>query len=382
MLDTLGYYKILDLDYNADEKSIKLNYRDKAKFWHPDHNTSPDALENFQKISVAYDILKNSKTRNIYNLLSLVYTQKEFPDFSTLKIYKNTDGKENPFLRVLNLKKYSDKQFKNEKIIADINDAEKIIKDITKHNWLKGWFNPKKNIEALKFNFKNLNTNNEDNFKMLIHNAAAYLNEDKLDKAYISIKQALLFSNNYTHNNIINTVLNTLPLINYNEPLWDYNHLKNIQLFIPKTIIISIVFPLLVLGALYISQNFQIIFKSKDNKINYYQEVRYNNDSRISVDDVITSKIFNIPVDLYDGKMIYHLKTNTPIMHGPSEQFDVLANGIKKQTVRITGYSPDKTWFRIMLDNGDMGFVKKQYLKKGIGNDIPKDSKIIKQETR
>ena len=120
----------------------------------------------------------------------------------------------------------------------------------------------------------------------------------------------------------------------------------------------------------------------KPSAINYYQEVRYNNNTHVSVDDVITSKIFNIPVDLYDDKMIYHLKTNTPIMHGPSEHFDVLANGIKKQTVRITGYSPDKTWFRIMLDNGDMGFVKKQYLKKGIGNGIPKDSKIRKQETR
>ncbi len=381
MTDILGYYKILDLDYNADEKSLKINYRDKAKFWHPDHNTSPDALEIFQKISVAYDILKNPKTRNIYNLLSLIYTQKEFPDFSTLKIYKNTDGKENPFLRVLNLKKYSDKQFKNEKIIADINDAEKIIKDITRNNWLKGWINPLKNINALKFNLNNLNKNDEDNFKLLIHNTAAYLNENKLDKAYISIKQALLFTNNYTHKNIINTVLNTLPLINYNEPLWDYKYLKHIQLTIPKTIIISLCFPILIALAVLINKNIQM-HSDKPSAINYYQEVRYNNDNRISVDDVITSKIFNIPVDLYDDKMIYHLKTNTPIMHGPSEHFDVLANGIKKQTVRITGYSPDKTWFRIMLDNGDMGFVKKQYLKKGIGNGIPKDSKIIKQETR
>ena len=56
--DALGYYDILEVDYNADEHVIKLKYREKAKFWHPDHNESENALEVFQKISVAYDTLK------------------------------------------------------------------------------------------------------------------------------------------------------------------------------------------------------------------------------------------------------------------------------------------------------------------------------------
>ena len=79
--DALGYYKILEVDVLADDKTIKIKYRDKAKQWHPDHNESENALEIFQKISVAYDILKDNKTRTMYDMLSMVYTQKEFPDF-------------------------------------------------------------------------------------------------------------------------------------------------------------------------------------------------------------------------------------------------------------------------------------------------------------
>ena len=63
-------------------------------------------------------------------------------------------------------------------------------------------------------------------------------------------------------------------------------------------------------------------------------------------------------------------------MYGPSEEFDILTTGKRGQTVRVTGYSPDEEWFRVMLDNGEMGFIKKQYLKKGIGAEIPTGSKI------
>ena len=130
--DALGYYKILEVDVLADDKTIKIKYRDKAKQWHPDHNESENALEIFQKISVAYDILKDNKTRTMYDMLSMVYTQKEFPDFQTLKIYKDNEGKENPFLRVLRLYKYTKKGFKMEKPVVSYNDAIDVINKITK----------------------------------------------------------------------------------------------------------------------------------------------------------------------------------------------------------------------------------------------------------
>lgn len=49
IFDPLGYYRCLNADYNTDEKILKINYREKAKFWHPDHNKAENALEEFQK---------------------------------------------------------------------------------------------------------------------------------------------------------------------------------------------------------------------------------------------------------------------------------------------------------------------------------------------
>ena len=91
--DALGYYNILGINKNTDEATIKINYREKAKQWHPDHNTNPNAIDVFQKISVAYEILKNKKTKIIYDMLSLIYTSKDFPDLQTIKIYKNNKMK-------------------------------------------------------------------------------------------------------------------------------------------------------------------------------------------------------------------------------------------------------------------------------------------------
>ena len=104
--DGLGYYEILDANWTTDDKTIKINYRDKAKFWHPDHNTDEKSLENFQKLSVAYDVLKDTKKRIMYNMMSLIYNINNFPDIETLKSYKSENGKEVPFLRVLTLFKY------------------------------------------------------------------------------------------------------------------------------------------------------------------------------------------------------------------------------------------------------------------------------------
>lgn len=122
---------------------------------------------------------------------------------------------------------------------------------------------------------------------------------------------------------------------------------------------------------------------SRDDKIAYYQEVRFNTGGE-TVDDMVMSKVFNIPVDSSDETMLFHITSATNIMYGPSEQFDIMEKAVKNQTVRVTGYTPDQEWYRVMLDNGEMGFIKKSYLKQGIGLAIPEGSKVFEatEETR
>lgn len=377
--DPLGYYKILDVLPCADAAAIKNNYREKAKIWHPDHNDSQQALENFQKVALAYDVLKNPKSKIIYGLLSLVYETQNFPDMKTLKIYKAVDGEETPFLRVFKLYKilpgFKKSLPAEENLIGTWNDALSFIQKITRHNWLQGMCNPfsfKTAFKALKSNYQNINANFEDNFKLLIHNAAAYYAAENLSKARLSAVQALDYAP-AKYRSILVGFINGIAAQPENIPAWDYDALKKIQLRIPF-LLSGAVLLLLIMILLPLAKPF---FSAPDSsKIAYYQEVRFNSGAE-TVDDVVVAKIFNIPVDTADTSMLYYTIAPAKIMYGPSEEFDVLGTARLRQTVRVTGYTPEQDWFRVMLDNGEMGFIKKQYLKKGIGRDIPENSKIF-----
>lgn len=382
--DPLGYYRCLNADYNTDEKNLKINYREQAKFWHPDHNKSENALEEFQKISIAYEVLKDAKTRTIYNLLALVYDVSNFPDMKSLKLYKSANGDENPFLRVFNLQRIvwnKHPEIQEEKLIGTFADAQKFISAITRHNWLKGWWSPKAaalTVKALKNNFYGIGKNTADNFKMLVHNAAAFYDFGKVDKAKLSALQALEYAAP-EQKEFLQCFIELLPPVNTIIPQWDYSRLKKIQLKIPLAAVAAAAIAGIVLIAPLLLQLLPETTEKSD-KIAYYQQVKFNSGAK-TVDDVVVSKIFNIPVDTYDTKMLYHLKYEAKIMYGPSDEFDVLTTGKRGQTVRVTGYSPDEEWFRVMLDNGEMGFITKQNLKKGIGTEIPTGSKIFNANT-
>ena len=118
------------------------------------------------------------------------------------------------------------------------------------------------------------------------------------------------------------------------------------------------------------------IFRRGSDKINYYQEVELIGGR--GIDDMVVAKILDIRDDLSSSRMLFHLKTaSAKVMYGPSDNFDVLTVLKDKATVRVTGISPDKAWLRIMLDNGDEGFVHADVLAEGIGAPIPSNSKIF-----
>jgi hypothetical protein len=49
--------KILDLNPGASQSEIKQAYRKKAKMYHPDHNPSPSANQEFIRVKQAFDYL-------------------------------------------------------------------------------------------------------------------------------------------------------------------------------------------------------------------------------------------------------------------------------------------------------------------------------------
>ncbi|XP_064416371.1 dnaJ homolog subfamily B member 4 isoform X1 [Latimeria chalumnae] len=61
------YYRILGIEKGASDEDIKKAYRKQALKWHPDKNKSPNAEDKFKEIAEAYEVLSDSKKREIYD---------------------------------------------------------------------------------------------------------------------------------------------------------------------------------------------------------------------------------------------------------------------------------------------------------------------------
>lgn len=62
------YYEVLGVDKNAGNSDIKSAYRKLAMKYHPDKNKDdPNAEEKFKEAAEAYEVLGDSKKRNIYD---------------------------------------------------------------------------------------------------------------------------------------------------------------------------------------------------------------------------------------------------------------------------------------------------------------------------
>ena len=376
MSDPLGYYKIMDLTPNASDAEIKQNYRERAKIWHPDHNKAADAIEKFQKLSVAYDILQSADTRLFYDMLSQIYGVHNFPDMKSLAIYKDRAGNENPFVRTISQQKVIGYIYKNsfrqDSEICSSVEAPALVLKTSISNWLLGWWGLKafiKNIQALMYNYNSINHNHVENLNLLIHNAIAYYQDGKKDKACISAMQAKEYANNEQRDMLDKFIrLTGLNADNFRYPTWNYFRLKMLQLLVPAVIGIFVVF---LFGAKIIPAS----NLDRGNKITYFQTVEYNNGGQ-TYNDVVISNVINLPINYNDDSKIFHLREDTDVKYGPSEKFDTLINLKSGHTLRVTGYTPDNKWLRVMIDSGDMGFVSSKSLKQGYGTPCPVNSKI------
>ncbi len=349
MSDVLGYYKVLGVSQNASDAEIKKKYRDLAKIWHPDHNKTPLAMEKFQHISVAYDVLSDDESRKNYDVFCVAYKMPPAPDMNVLKVYKNIKGQEATDLRVLNIYKSG----KVKKIICSESEAIGVV--------LKSLFDIK--------NYTSKLFSKEANLQMLLHNALACYFEGKQKLAVIYALQATEFANKEEKELIVSWA-NDIGVMVPKQKTWHYKRLESYR-FLPFFIVLAMG---LILALNKYAGNYNLFSYNKE--VEYFKKVELW-DGRQIVDDVDIGKIINYPVDLNDDKMLYHLGFDVVIKFGPSEKFDSLAQGVRGQTVRVTGITPDEVWLRVMIDDGQMGYVKAGVVRKGIGNPISDESKIV-----
>ena len=48
--------------------------------------------------------------------------------------------------------------------------------------------------------------------------------------------------------------------------------------------------------------------------------------------------------------------------------------------MRVLGYTIDKRWFKVMIDDGNTGFVHQSDIQKGIGNPVHRVARFIKNK--
>ncbi|GLI70085.1 hypothetical protein VaNZ11_014860 [Volvox africanus] len=77
-------YGLLGIKRSATPAEVRAAYRNAARQLHPDTNASPAAQEDFQRIKAAYEILGDSRLRNLYDNVGL---KALGPKFATLWSY-------------------------------------------------------------------------------------------------------------------------------------------------------------------------------------------------------------------------------------------------------------------------------------------------------
>lgn len=376
--DALGYYRLLQVSPTASASEIKCRYRELAKVWHPDHCREPDALEVFQKLSVAYETLQDDARRQEYDLLSLVYDEASFPDRENMQPIFSEPG--NPEVRRLNLINLRGLLWKYrswpDKGVYTYSQALRRELYSSCLNWLLGWWSPQsvfRNVKVLLRNFKTPDAK-DANLRLLVHNAVACFRTGHLDLAARSAVQAL----EYVSPSQKAILQNFIAGLKYRIPrpqLWKWRRLRLVQLVFPAALLLLLMIPF---SASYVTDADLMNLFSRKHEISYYQEVRFRGGS--TVDDVVVGKVLNIPVDRSDLTRLYHFKSAADLMYGPSDDFDVIKRIPARTTVRLTGLSPDNIWARVMIDNGEMGYVRQEELSPGLGLPVPEYSKVYRAE--
>ncbi|MBQ9034768.1 MAG: DnaJ domain-containing protein [Alphaproteobacteria bacterium] len=377
--DPLGYYKALEADIDADAETIKKQYYERAKFWHPDHNENKNALEMFQKVSVAYDILKDVKLRRWYDLLAIVYRSCDFPMLGSLKVYKNQHGKEDKALRVLKQRRVQP-SIKGSKVVetkdvCNFKEAMSLVGKTSRANWLGGWWAPDaffKNISAIQYNRRAAKAENMDNLQLLIHNAVAYEQENNVEMAWLYANQAYILAEKLQHNRALTLLTHYIKELNFRPtkivklPTWQVRELKWRQNIMPIIVfLILAIFVATKITTEYLPQGYFSTFEMDNGQLMAY--------------DMIDKHVMKVSSDITSREYLYHITEDCLLYHGPDERYQPMAYGIAGQTVRIYGYMPDKTWYKVITDNGEMGFISAKMLQKGIGKPVPYGSHVYKE---
>lgn len=99
------YYKILGVEKDADQKTIKIAYKQLAKKYHPDISKEENAEERFKEIAEAYDVLGDEEKRKNYDTYGANYQDFGFDQrYQQGQYYRGYSTYDMGSAKILNLK--------------------------------------------------------------------------------------------------------------------------------------------------------------------------------------------------------------------------------------------------------------------------------------
>ncbi|OIQ73999.1 curved DNA-binding protein [mine drainage metagenome] len=202
--DPRGYYAALEVGPLADLAEIKAAYRQKAKYLHPDRNPTADAAEEFMRISEAWRVLRDADRRALYDRVATLpalvrQIDPDAPDPQPLCCARCGRPSAQPryilFPQVKSFLLKTRRQIKQGIFCRDC--ADRMAIHASTLTWLQGWWGltgPWLSLRALISNLKGGIRPRQDNLRVLLYQARAFLAKGDYDLAHALAKQARAFA--------------------------------------------------------------------------------------------------------------------------------------------------------------------------------------------
>jgi len=202
--DPQGLYAILGVGPLADAVEIRAAFRKKVKLVHPDFNPADDAPQRFQTLTNAYRILRDPWTRDRYDAggnalapLSVVDPETDEPD--PLECSRCGKITAQPRYVVFHRAKSSLWRARRSTIrgIFCRDCADRTVIAASTLTWMQGWWaldGPARSVAALWANMRGGDRPRQENLRVILHQARAFLALGEDDIAWSLADQAEQFA--------------------------------------------------------------------------------------------------------------------------------------------------------------------------------------------
>lgn len=405
--DPKGYYVALGIAEDASTDDIKSAFRSKAKRLHPDYNPSPIAAKQFHRLHEAYETLSDPTKRAAYdrgwrtvsggigsggmgggasnNNASETKAKpepKSQPKPEPPKQEKPKDAEvkrpqaaEQPEMcqcgKITAQPRYiifdmvwGQLTKTNRKSISGVycrTCADKAAIRASFITWFAGWWawpnGPKETVKALINNIRGGRKPPERNAKLLIKQAKAFKARGDMQLARACAEQALAFASNAGLRREVDSLLMSLSSFPA-RGIKDRWHNPGLTPFIQLA-------PVIVVAAIL---SMSLSLSAPMSMIGYVKSA-WNNLTAPDAMDASPPTNAKLDTDIRSGR-IYAVKTDDLVVRtGPSENYRIDTQLERGSVVMVTEQDSSGRWVRVLLHDGNSGFVQAKGLTPNIDID-------------